>query len=417
MWDSLKRGPLKHNFAGAIVLQIALLVSGVLSARLLGPTNRGYLALLGTFASTIGQLGAVGISLSATYHLASKKVHGHEILGLLRRPAATQLVGLTALYALVVAGYTYLADAPIQTAALISVAQIPALLAADYGIALALGARNHALASWMRAVAPILYAVFVTLLFLADIDSLTALEIAVVVSGSIAGAVIIFKGVRASRNVTADESMVASLGKPAARRELLDFGWRGYFGYLAPTESFRLDQLLVGLMLSPTALGIYVVGAAFSNFPRIVALNIGLSSTAEVAHQTEPAERRRIARHTLALTAGLLTAVSIATAPLLLFMIPWLFGNDFEGAVAVGEVLLVAAWFMCMKRVAVDLLRGAGELRAGTRAEAINLVLFFALSIPLGLSQGEVAVAASLAAAGACGCGYLFIKMRQMAFI
>lgn len=410
-------GPTRHNLAGAVAIQGALLVSGVLSARMLGPTNRGYLALLTTFASTLVQLGAVGISLSATYHLASRRIHGHQILPLLRRPAAAQLAGLTAAYTLIAVSYTLIADAPILAAALVGILQIPASLLADYGIALALGARRHALASALRAVAPVALAVLVTLLFVADAGTLLAVECAVVASALLGGALAFARGAKAAGVLRADSSLLDEMEFAEARRELLSFGRRGYVGYLSPTDSFRLDQLAVGLLLSPAALGIYVVGAAFTNFPRLVALNVGLSSTAEIA-SIEPGEAQRSAiRRAVRRTALLLTAISIGLAAVIPLLIPLLFGSEFSDAVAVGEVLIVAAWFMCMKRVSVDLLRGAGELTQGTRAEAINLIVFLALGIPAGLVAGEVAVAAGLAVAGFCGFAYLVTQMRRLGLV
>src|ERR1019366_10111659 len=61
------RGPMSRNLGAAPGVQLCLLVSGTLSARLLGPENRGYVAILSTWPSAIGQLGAVGMSLAATY--------------------------------------------------------------------------------------------------------------------------------------------------------------------------------------------------------------------------------------------------------------------------------------------------------------------------------------------------------------
>ncbi len=406
----------KH-FASAITLQLALLISGVLSARILGPTDRGYLAILTTLASTTCQIGAVGISLSITYHLASGRVGGSEVLDILKRPIGIQVFLLTLAYAAIAVGYTLIADAPIFDVVVVSISQVPALLAADYGIALTLGARRHGLASALRVIAPALYAAGVVWLFATRLGSLMSVQIALVVAGNIAGGLILYAGVRSAKRVQAVDSPVESTGFMAARKEILRFGRRGYVGYLAPTESFRLDQLLVGFLLSPTALGIYVVGAAFTNFPRIVALNVGLSATAEIANQSDIAVRKKLVRHMLLATASLLTAVSLAIGAFIVVAIPALFGEAFRSAIPVGELLLVASWFLCMKRVSVDLLRGAGELSHGTVAEIINLGVFLLAAVPLGLMFGVSAIAAALILASTCGFVFLLVQMRQCEFI
>src|SRR3954471_15100982 len=70
------RSPVVQATAGAVmvgvVAQLSLAVSGVLSARLLGPTDRGYLAIVILVPSIISQAGSLGISLALTYFIARR---------------------------------------------------------------------------------------------------------------------------------------------------------------------------------------------------------------------------------------------------------------------------------------------------------------------------------------------------------
>jgi hypothetical protein len=91
------RGPISRNLGGAVGTQLCLLVSGTVAARLLGPQHRGYLAILTLWPSAIGQIGAVGMSLAATYFLASNQIGGPELIALLRRPALIQIALLTSI--------------------------------------------------------------------------------------------------------------------------------------------------------------------------------------------------------------------------------------------------------------------------------------------------------------------------------
>ncbi len=413
----LNNGPLLRNLAGAIVLQLALLVSGTLSARLLGPTNRGYLAILATWPSTVCQLGAVGISLSATYYLASKRASGAEIVMLLRSSVAVQVVSLTFINATIILGYTLISGAPILLAACLSLLQVPFGLALDYGIALALGGRSHGFASGVRAVAPVLNAVGLGYLFLHGHATLTSVVVVLMTSAAVAGVVALRFGLAIALRMRPVTSLLQSVGRATAKREILNFGRRGYIGYLAPTDSFRVDQLVVGFLLSPRILGLYVVGAAFTTFTRVVALNIGLSATSEVATHPDAGTRRAIVKRTLSLASALIAAITISVGLGVIVVIPLLFGHVYASSVPIAECLLVASAMLSMKRVAVDLMRGAGELRLGTRAELINFGLFLVFCVPAGLLFGGMGVAVSLAVSAAFGSVYLYRAMRILHFL
>jgi len=416
-WHTVRHGPILRNIAGALALQLALVVSGTFSARILGPTNRGYLALLLTVSSTIGQIGAVGLSLGATYYLASGRVGGREVMRLLRRPAAIQVVTLTAAFAITMYVYVSLTHAPIVFPAIVSVLIMPGAIAQDYGIALALGGRHHGVASGARAISSILYAAGLTYLFVRGGGTLDSVVVIAVASLVIAGAVALALGVRVARGITPTESLVAAVGRKAARSEILSFGRRGYIGYLSPTDTFRIDQLLIAFVLSPHELGLYAVAAAFTNFTRMVAVNVGMSSTSEVAGHSDAHQRRAAVRHTLGVSAGLITVVTAGLCLVVPFITPLLFGSAFADSVPIAECLLIAAWFLSMKRIAVDLMRGAGELRLGTRAELINLAVFIILCVPAAVLLGGVGVAACLALSAACGSVYLVRGMRGLGFV
>jgi O-antigen/teichoic acid export membrane protein len=417
LWSTLRDGPILRNVGGAVAVQLALIVSGTLSARILGPTNRGYLAIFTTCSSTIAQVGAVGLSIAASYYLASGRISGREVVSLLRIPAAIQVATLLTIYAVTVFSYTLISGAPLLLVALITLPLLPAGLAQDYGIALALGGRRHGLVNAVRVLAPISYALGLVYLFVRGDGTLSSVVLIIVMSTIFGGTVALALGLTIANSIRPRESLVATVGRKAARSEIIAFGRHGYVGYLAPTDTLRIDQLLVGFLLAPHVLGLYVVGAAFTNFTRMVAVNVGLSGTTEVALQASAAAQRTILRHTLALSALLITGITIGVGCVVVVAIPLLFGSAFRSSVPIAECLLVATSFLALKRITVDLMRGAGEPRAGTRAEVINLSAFLVLGVPAALTFGGVGVAAALAISAACGSIYLALKMRHRGFL
>jgi O-antigen/teichoic acid export membrane protein len=407
-------GPIPRNVGAAATVQFCLLVSGTLGARLLGPEKRGYLAILVAWPSAIAQLGAVGMSLAATYFLSARLISGSEVIAVLRRSAAIQITVLTMVNAAVILGYTLISGAPIFFAACLSLAILPFGVCLDYGIAFLLGTRRHGAASAMRVIGPATYAIGILVVYLWHIRSLAVVVALVALSVLLAGVRALTSGLSSIRTVQVNDSIVKKLGLPSAKKTVMAFGRKGYVGYLSPVDTFRIDQLVVGFLLSPRALGIYVVGAAFTNFGRMVATYIGVSATPEIAACSNPLDRHRAVQRTLLLAGGVLTVLTIALGSLVIVAIPVLFGNAYRSAIPVAEILLVAGWLLSMKRIAVDTMRGVGEARVGTRAEAVNLGVFLAACVPLGLLLGDPGVALGLVVASACGSLVLLHGLRQL---
>ena len=95
----------------------------------------------------------------------------------------------------------------------------------------------------------------------------------------------------------------------------------------------RPDQVVLALFLSPAALGLYVVGLAFTNLPYFVAKSVGLITFPWVASRPEKADARRTMWSLLWLTTGIavvIVAVLCATAH---WLVPFFFGGEFDDAV------------------------------------------------------------------------------------
>jgi O-antigen/teichoic acid export membrane protein len=357
------------------------------------------------------------MSLAATYYLASRLIGGNEMVALLRRPAAIQVTALTLINATVIIGYTVISGAPILVPALISLLLIPIMVCADYGYAFLLGAKRHGLVNAFRSLALVIYAAVLVVLFALGVPSVLYVVLALVGSNLIACLVIMLTGLREMRTFRVDRSIVSEVGSVEARRKVLAFGRKGYVGYLSPVDTFRIDQLAVGFLLAPRVLGVYVVGAAFTNFGRSVALNIGLSSTPEIASHASPNERAHSVRRTLVLSAGVLAIITLILEVVVIFAIPVLFGNAYRSAIPVAEILLIGGGALAMKRIAVDAMRGAGETRAGTRAEIVNVVVFLVACVPAAVLLGGPGVALAVTFAAFCGSVVLVRRLQDFGVV
>jgi O-antigen/teichoic acid export membrane protein len=151
---------------------------------------------------------------------------------------------------------------------------------------------------------------------------------------------------------------------------MLRFGLKSLPAQVSPVESFRIDQLVLGVLAGPTVLGYYVAAHAITNLPRLVAHSVGMVAypkvAAAVTGQTAIALRYVIGTMTVC------GAIAFVLEALSSFVIPFFFGEEFNAAVGIARILLLAAFLMSIKRVLNDCARGLGRPDLGLKAEAIS---------------------------------------------
>jgi O-antigen/teichoic acid export membrane protein len=190
-------------------------------------------------------------------------------------------------------------------------------------------------------------------------------------------------------------------GAVPSRGELVKFGVRSLVGSLSPLGAMNADQIVIGIMLSPAALGLYVVASSVCNLPRFVAQSLGLVAYPHVAGLTGRSQARALVR--LAVTTSIVTGLTVVALELTVgIIIPLFFGERYTESVPVARVLLLSAFLFGISRVLSDSLQGAGRPLDGTIAEAVAWVtLALALGVFWG-SMDEVRFAAAMTlAAGA----------------
>jgi len=280
----------------------------------------------------------------------------------------------------------------VQVTGLLTLLVVPAWLSHEYGLAVLQGLGRFRALNALRFGPQAVYALGVLALFSASSDSLPLVALAFIVPSLAFGAVTL---------VVALRRLPAGAHAAPPRSRMVRFGLRGLAGSASPVESLRLDQAVVGLFLSPVALGLYVVGLAFTNLPRFIAQSVGMVAAAEVAGHAAPAAARAALWRRFWLTVGLCTVVVAVLEAAAGVLVPLFFGDEFSGAVPVTRILLLAALFLSARRVLTDGARGAGLPGAGTVAEAVSwLVLVPALAVPAAAEDVEGVAWALVLASG-----------------
>lgn len=390
------------SVATGLVIQAVLVISGPLLARMLGLDGRGYLAALVLWPALIAQLGSLGLPLAVTYNVARDRASAKAVARAALRFAIPQAFLLTVVHAVVLLLFLRGEPASVRAAGAVTLAAIPASLAQHYGLAMLQGQQRFAAFNVLRALPAVLYAGGVTALFLLGVTSILPVVLAWLGANALIGAATLVTALRAAGSVDAGPGS-ADLGG------MLRFGLRGLLGTVSPIETFRLDQVVLALFLTPAALGLYVVGLAFTNLPRFVAESVGMVAYPRVGAQTDVTDARRSMWAFFWASAAMSAVIVI---PLLLaagWLVPFFFGDDFRGAIRVTQILLPGMVFASARRVLSDGLRGRGHSGAGTVAEvAAWLWLAPALSVLVPLWEAN-GVALSLSSSYAVSLGVLLI--------
>lgn len=390
-----------RNVAGTIgaslAVQLALLVNGVATARLLGVLGRGHLALLILLSTVLPIIATLGLPLGLTYWIARTPQQARDLLRLSRPIIVYQLLALLAVHAVVL--YVLFRDSPgyVQAAAAISLLSSPATALWGFGMAILQGNQQFRALNLSRMISPPINAAVMAALLFAGVHSLV---LASMTWTALIWLTAIVTGVAAIRGLSA-RADARSEAIPS-RRTLIGFSLKALLGSVTPLEGFQLDQAIVGIFISPFALGLYVVAVAFTNLTRFIAQAIGLVAYPHVAAGSEARGAGWAILRFLGLTLALCGITVIVLELALPFLVPHLFGSGFRAAIGVARILLISALLFALRRVLSECARGAGRPSLGSVAEAVSLVTLFPAVVLL-YHHGARGVALALVVASAAG--------------
>jgi O-antigen/teichoic acid export membrane protein len=351
-----------------LAVQLCLLVSGPLAARMLGVDGRGYLAGLTLWPLLISLLGGLGVPVGCTYFLSQRPDDRPRILGELCRIALVQMAVLSSVAAAALLGWSGGHAPEVRTAAYPLLLLLPAMLAHQYAMGILQGQHRFRAFNVLRLLPTGLYAAAVVVLFVAGCRTLLPLAVASTLAFALPAL--------CSTTIALRENPPDWRRIPGFRRELLAFSLRGHLGAVSPVDSLRVDQAAVALFLSPDA-------ASKVAYPAVVKHSGTLRGTR--------------------LVWRFFWAVTLLNVPFTIFLVaemPWLvrlfFGADFAGAVPIARVLLVGTTCVASRRILVEGLRGLGRPTVSTVSE-VSMYPWLLAAAPLAIARwGATGLAGAL---------------------
>jgi O-antigen/teichoic acid export membrane protein len=389
------RGP-ALLFWAQIVGNSGLFVGLLLVTRALGPSGRGTVAFLTVTALITAWIARLGVT-EATVVFAAQRPEARRVL-LTNSFTFSTLAGMAG--AVIVCGTLWLVPAArphgvgdVELAILAF--SIVAACLADAGYRFTLGCsrfRTHAL---VTAVTSWVYPLLAVVLW-AAFGLTVALATFVWAATQALRALLLFSFALRREG---------GFGRPSLRllRETISFGVRVWFGTLADSLGFRIDQILLALIASEAALGFYVVAVNLSEillyFPGAVATALlPLAARSEAGPRLD--QTLRAFR-----SAGYVTLASLLLSALLAPpLIPLVFGPEFEASITPFLLLLPGLIGFTAMIVFCNALIASSLPSLSSIAPAVcfaaGVALDFALIPFFGASGAAAAASAGYLAAG-----------------
>jgi O-antigen/teichoic acid export membrane protein len=375
---------------GALLLGI---VSGVVTARALGPEARGIYSVTVLLIGIFTPFGSLGLGDAAMVEIRRGGAEPSDVAG-----STALATGLATILAGLAVGGALLLTVP--------AAGVPLLLAAASGVVLgaasaslspvlvATGGSRTSSAAFLATSAATTATLTVWLVFVRG--GVTAAVLAGSV-GATAGCLVILRGLR-TRGVAARLRWDA-----AYIRRALRYGIPLQVGVVLASLTARVDLLVVYSLEDATAAGHYSVALTIAAVAAIAASSVAYGAFPHIA-AAEPSTAPSLAQRTM--RAG--TAATAASTPVLalaaFLTIPIVFGHEYSVAAAPGAVLAVAGALNGILFLAARLAAASGDPKVLPASSAAFLLVMLAgdlaLIPPFGILGAAVAAVIG-AAAGA----------------
>lgn len=392
------RSLVRRNVAMTVVRQVlaalAQLLVVVVVARVLGPEGNGLYSMAVLLPSILVNFLGLGVGPATVYYLARGDYSGAEAFrGNLLLGAIVASVGsLIALIIIFEWGGEIFPGVP-NNLLFIGLASFPIALVSSYLVSIFQGLEDFRSFN-LSVLAPQLVnlaSVAVALLLL-DLGIHGALAAYVVGQG--AGLVIALLLLRWSR--VNSRARHAAPSRRIYGRKVLGYGWKVHFSNVLGFINYRADIFLVNFLLSPVAVGIYVISVQIAERLWIIsqATSTVLLPRLSSLHGQKNT-RRALAAKGFLVVAGSTAMISVVVAIGLYWLIPPVFGEEFRGAYPVFLWLVPGIVAGSGARIYANLVAAAGKpewnLYASVVVIALNIVGNILLIPALGLTGAAIA--------------------------
>lgn len=371
--------------AVTVATKVAAAVAGVLTARILGPTAKGTLALSLLFVSVMAALGFLGLDVWLLAE-ASPARQPNRAAQVLRRHAARTLPAAVAASVVLGASGVRIGWLTPQAAAAAAAAVAGTVLFFPVAsLLLAIGARRRF--ATMMLVDCIGFLGLLVGLWLAIRPSVAAVIALFAAARLVAVSIGILSWLRLRRlfpEVTLSRHELRD-----AHRAALTFGIPTFVGYLLTLATYRVDTVLLGGMRSAYDVGLYTAAAAMVEFMWVIPDATGQILVTQVAADPAPQVTAKLTRTTVAIMVLTALAFTILASPL----VQLIYGDEYARAANLVPPLAVAGLALGLWKVLVGDLAGRGFVRPRARTALIAVAGMLSADLALIPAYGSMGAA------------------------
>lgn len=393
------------TMTASMLIMLAGLITGSLTAKVLGVAGRGELAAIQLVGSFLGGLCTAGLPAAVIYFTGvnGKAADSYYTTGLLLAMALG--VPCVVVGYLVIPHFLVNNRPEVLQAARLYLLFIPLSILSTFVLATLQGQMKIHAWNVLRTIAYVLWLGPVLWMYFQG----------PVTSEAFSGAYLVFLAAYLVpylfvqyRSRTGPARFDRALVKP-----LVTYGWATTFANMSQQSSLRLDQMFIAAVLLPDQLGIYVVAVAWSaaHAPLIGAVSyVIVPYVSRIASVVDQAEALSKITRIMVLLNLVLSAALVLITPLAIHI---LFGPQFAKAVPVAYVLIGASVFANIKGVLAEGLRGVGKPEQVMRGEMLGVLVTAALLAASLSTTGLLTVAGVSAVGYAATFFFLAAQLRR----
>jgi O-antigen/teichoic acid export membrane protein len=350
--------PLRSSVTGKLIARtagfnmattMAVGLAGIIVARALGPAGRGEYAAITSWFGISCMVGQMGLPAALCFYVAKDPKRARDYVATSRNMMLTTgTLALTAgllLAPVLSRGNPYVADGYRIAFGTSIVTYV--------GIAYTYSLQPGHLMSWnvVRAIQPILSLVIFGILWFLRL--LTLNEALIIIGATLALQLV--WGYWYCRQ----HALAPGHGRISSVRPLAVYGIAQIAALTPATLNAQLDQLVLSQTVASADLGRYAVAVSLTSLPIPIVAAIGNVAFPRLAAQRGVTDAtHRMQHHAIIASAGIATAMLVPLALVAYWLIPFLFGTAYRGAVPLLWILTPGAIFLACGQVTGDLLRG-----------------------------------------------------------
>jgi O-antigen/teichoic acid export membrane protein len=380
-------------------------LTGVMLARLLGPEGRGKLAVCILWPTVLASLGSLGIKDALVYFTAQNKLTDRffsTILGL----AAIQGVLLMLIGHLAFPLFLDKHENSVMENLRLFLIFVPLNLIGQYFIGIYEGELRINYVNVLRLTVPTVNFVVTILLLITGQPSIRLIVLSHLFGNLLIVLFCLWARVR--------EPSVSWRLSGCLAKQLFQYGIRSHLGTVTHGLNYKLDQMLISVLLPTQSLGYYVVAVSASGIANSLSNAYRLILFPTASRTKSLTETKKVISGFLVRTFLSVSAISLALFVLFPVVIPFFYGQSFDGSIRPAQILLIAAVFAAVKDILAFSHRALNNPLTAAKSEIVGFLVTGISLVVLLPTLGIVGAALASLLSYFVSCVYNLWKMEKL---